>query len=84
MSILIGFIAGLVTGIALMLGIFFGLATVTLKKKETKIKTKRPARPLLFPYIIAIRVPDIAEHRAVLILNIKNAVFIPAARNAAV
>lgn len=48
MSILIGFIAGLVTGIALMLGIFFGLATVTLKKERDKIKTKRPARPLFY------------------------------------
>lgn len=40
MSILIGFIAGLVTGIALMLGIFFGLATVTLKKEIDKNKDK--------------------------------------------
>lgn len=38
MSILIGFIAGLATGIALMLGIFFGLATVTLKKERDKDK----------------------------------------------
>ena len=44
MSILIGFIAGLVTGIALMLGIFFCLATVTLKK----VKTKRPNKASFF------------------------------------
>lgn len=36
MSILIGFIAGLVTGIALMLCIFFCMATVTLKKARDK------------------------------------------------
>lgn len=40
MSILIGFIAGLVTCIALMLGIFFCLATVTLKKERDKDKDK--------------------------------------------
>lgn len=40
MSILIGFIAGLVTGIALTLGIFFCLATVTLKKERDKNKDK--------------------------------------------
>lgn len=40
MSILIGFIAGLVTGIALMLGIFFCLVTVTLKKEQDKNKDK--------------------------------------------
>lgn len=40
MSILIGFIAGLVTGISLMLGVFFCLATVTLKKERDKNKDK--------------------------------------------
>lgn len=40
MSILIGFIAGLVTGIALMLGIFFCLAIVTLKEERAKNKDK--------------------------------------------
>lgn len=40
MSILIGFIAGLVTGIALMLGAFFLFATVTLKKERDKNKDK--------------------------------------------
>ena len=40
MSILIGFISGLVTGIALMLGIFFCLATVALKKERDKNKDK--------------------------------------------
>lgn len=44
MSILIGFIAGLVTGIALMLGIFFCLATVTLKKERDKDKDKEEAK----------------------------------------
>lgn len=40
MSILIGFIAGLVTGIALMLGVFFCLATVTLEEERDKNKDK--------------------------------------------
>lgn len=40
MSILIGFIAGLITGIALMLGVFFCLATVTLKEERDKHKDK--------------------------------------------
>lgn len=40
MSILIGFIAGLVTGIALILGIFFCFAAVTLKKEQDKNKDK--------------------------------------------
>lgn len=40
MSILIGFIAGLVTGIALMLGVFFCIAIVTLKKERDKNKEK--------------------------------------------
>ena len=42
MIILIGFIAGLVTGIALMLGI-----AVTLKKKS-KTKIKRPNKASFF------------------------------------
>lgn len=40
MSILIGFIAGLVTGIALMLGVFFCLTTVTLEEERDKNKDK--------------------------------------------
>ena len=45
MIILIGFIAGLVTGIALMLGI-----AVTLKKKS-KTKIKRPNKASFFKQI---------------------------------
>lgn len=40
MSILIGFIAGLVTGISLMLGVFFCLATAALKAERDKNKDK--------------------------------------------
>lgn len=40
MSTLVGFIAGLVTGITLMLCIFFGLATLALKEELEKNKNK--------------------------------------------
>lgn len=40
MSVLIGFIAGLVTGIALVLGTFFCIAAATLKKERDKNEDK--------------------------------------------
>lgn len=44
MSVLIGFIAGLVTGIALILGVFFFAATVALKEESDKNKDKKEAK----------------------------------------
>lgn len=44
MSVLIGFIAGLITGIALILGVFFFDATVALKEESDKNKDKEEAK----------------------------------------